>query len=88
MVIDVDPEGTLDSGLGVARRIPETGRIAVKVRAMPVFDLTLIPFLWSENPDAAIVDLIEAMEVDPKNHEMLQDARTLLPIGSLEVTAA
>ena len=42
MVIDIDPEGTLDPELGVAKRIPETGRLAVNVRAMPVLDLTVI----------------------------------------------
>ena len=40
MVIEVDPEGTLDPALGVTKRIPETGRMAIDVRAMPVFDLT------------------------------------------------
>ena len=44
MVIEIDPDGTLDPGLGVAKRIPETGRLAVEVREMPVFDLTVIPF--------------------------------------------
>ena len=48
MVVEVDPDGTLDAGLGVARRIPATGRAAVDVRDMPVFDLTLVPFLWTE----------------------------------------
>ena len=32
MVIEVDQDGTLDPALGVAGRIPETGRIAVEVR--------------------------------------------------------
>ena len=87
MVIEVDPEGTLDSALGVANRIPETGRLAVDVRAMPLFDLTLIPFVWSQTQDASIVDLIGAMAADPKNHEMLWDTRTLLPVGTLDVKA-
>ena len=88
MVIEVDPEGTLDEALGVAKRIPETGRLAVEVRAMPLFDLTVIPFIWSETPhDSSIVDLIEAMAADPEHHEMLADTRTLLPIGDLGVTA-
>ena len=38
VVIEIDPEGTLDPTLGVARRIPEEGRIGVEVRAMPLFD--------------------------------------------------
>ena len=49
MVIKVDPEGALDPALGVAKRIPETGRLAVGVRSVPLFDLTLIPFVW--DPD-------------------------------------
>ena len=87
MVIEVDPEGTLDEDLLVTKRIPETGRLALDVRAIAVFDLTVIPFVWSETHDSSIVDLVEAMAEDPGNHEMLEDTRTLLPIGDLEVTA-
>ena len=87
MVIEVDPEGILDPGLGVTKRIPEEGRLAVDVQTMPLFDLTLIPFLWSQDPDSSIVDLVEAMAEDAEGHEMLWQTRTLLPIGELEVTA-
>ena len=87
MVIEVDPDGTLDSGLGVAKRIPATGRLAVDVQAMPPFDLTLIPFVWTQTGDSSVADLIDAMEADPENHELLEEARTLLPISALEVTA-
>ena len=87
MVIEVDPEGILDPGLGVTKRIPEEGRLAVDVQTMPLFDLTLIPFLWSQDPDSSIMDLVEAMAEDAEGHEMLWHTRTLLPIGELEVTA-
>ncbi len=87
MVIEVDPEGMLDPGLGVKKRIPDEGRLAVDVRMMPRFDLTLIPFLWRQDPDASIVDLVEAMAEDAEGHEMLWHTRTLLPIGDLQVTA-
>ena len=87
MVIEVDPEGALDEALEVAKRIPETGRLAVEVRAMPLFDLTLIPFVWSQTQDSSIVDLIQAMAADPENHEMLNETRTLLPVGDLAVKA-
>ena len=87
MVIDVDPNGTLDPALGVGKRIPETGRQEVKVRAMPLFDLTLIPFIWSQTQDRSIVDVIDAMAEDPNNHELLSETRTLLPVGELSVTA-
>ena len=87
MVIGIDPEGTVVSGTGLARRIPETGRQAVEVRAMPRLDLTLIPFLWRSAPDRSIVELVNAMAKDPENHELLWATRTLLPIADLEVKA-
>ena len=87
MVIEIDPDGTLDPGLGVARRIPETGRTAVDARELPVFDLTVIPFLWSADPDSAVLEAVEGMAADPEGHELLWDTRTLLPIGDLEVEA-
>ena len=87
VVIEIDPDGTLDPGLGVARRIPETGRLPVDVREMPVLDLTVIPFLWSADPDSAILDQTAGMAADPHGHELLADARTLLPVGALDVTA-
>ena len=87
MVIEVDPDNTLNPALGVAKRIPATGRLAVDVRAMPLFDLTLIPFIWTESHDSSIVDLVKAMAADAESHEMLSDTRTLLPVGDLVVTA-
>ena len=87
MEIEVDPDGTLDPGLGVAKRVLETGRLAVDVEAMPLFDLTLIPFIWTATPDSSIVDLVVAMAADPEQHDILGDTRTLLPTSALAVTA-
>ena len=87
MVVEIDPDGTLDAGLGVARRIPENGRATVDVRAMPVFDLTVIPLLFTSNPSSAIVATVAAMAADPGSHELLRDTRTLLPVGGLKVVA-
>ena len=87
MVIEVDPGSTLNPELGVAKRIPATGRLAIDVQAMPVLDLTLIPFIWEQTQDSSVVDLIEAMAVDAENHELLEETRTLLPVGDVEVTA-
>ena len=87
MVIEIDPDGTLDPTLGVTKRIPETGRIAVEVREMPLFDLTVIPFLWSADPDLAVLEISRGMAGSADGHELLRDTRTLLPVGSLEVTA-
>ena len=87
MVVEIDPEGTLDPGLVTASRIPDTGRMAVDVREMPVMRLTVIPFLWSVDPHRGAVEAAEAMEADPEGHELLWKTRTLLPIGDFEVTA-
>ena len=86
MAVEIDPEGMLDEDLGVARRIPETGRLAVEVRAMPRFDITFVPFIWETNPDLSVVDLVDAMAADPEGHEMLRYVRALLPVGEISVT--
>ena len=87
MVIDVDPDGSLDPALGVAKRIPETGRAAVDVRVMPALDLTLIPLIWTHDPDSSVIATVAAMSEDPASHEMLSVARTLLPVEEIKVTA-
>ena len=87
MVIEVDPDGALDPSLGVDRRIPERGRLALDVAEMPPMDLTLIPFLWTGDPDSTIVGMVRAMAADPENHALLWDTRTLLPVNELRITA-
>ena len=85
MVIEVDPDGTLDPGLGIPNRIPEAGRMPVAVTDVPDFELTLIPFLWEENPDSAVLDITAGMASDPKGHPMLFETRTLLPVNRMDV---
>ena len=87
MVVEVDPEGTLDPALGVARRIPATGGLPVDVRALPPLELTVVPFLWAQAPDSSILDAVRGMAADPEGDALLADVRALLPVGALEVTA-
>ena len=87
MVIEVDPDGTLDPALGLPRRIPEEGRMAIDVQEVPVFDLTVIPFLWTPTPDSRVIGLAEGMAADPEEHELLQETLTLLPVAAIDVTA-
>ena len=86
-VVEVDPANELDPGLGVTRRIPETGRAKVRVEAMPTLDVTFVPFVWAAGPDSSIVDIAEAMAADPEGHELLWYTRTLLPVRHLDVKA-
>jgi len=87
VVIEPDPEGTLDPVLGVVRRIPAVGRMAVDVRAMPVFEVTLVPFLWEENPDSSIIETVAAMAANPEGHELFERTHLLLPISEIDATA-
>jgi Leucine-rich repeat (LRR) protein len=87
VVIEPDPDGTLDPALGVVRRIPATGRMAVDVRAMPAFEVTLVPFIWQENPDYSIIDIVAAMAIDPEGHELFERTHLLLPVSEIKATA-
>ena len=86
MVVEIDTTG-IDPGLGIAARIPETGRMAIDVREMPALDLTVIPFLWRDDPHWEVVETVEAMAADPQGHEMLRQIHDLLPVGEIRVTA-
>ena len=82
MVVEIDPDGTVAPELGVAQRIPETGRMAVDVRAMPDLELTLIPFLWSASPDSAILHITGDLSPgDP----LLREIRDLLPVAEIDL---
>ena len=83
MVIEIDPEGTLDPALGVTRRIPEDGRLPVRVATIPNLDFTLVPFLWSEDPDSAVLGLVAEMAENPESHEMLSLMRAVLPVSTI-----
>ena len=87
MVIEIDPDGVLPSGLGVAKRIPEEGRAPVLVKTVPPLDLTVVPFLFVRGPDSTIVEIALAMAAEEQEHEMLWDAYTQLPISEFNVTA-
>ncbi|MDE3256619.1 MAG: M66 family metalloprotease [Gemmatimonadota bacterium] len=87
MVVEVDPDGTLDPALGLPERIPEAGRLPIDVRKVPVFDLTVIPFLWTPDPDSIVIGIARAMAADPEGHELLQETLTLLPVAAIDVTA-
>ena len=87
MMIEVDPDDTLDPGLGITKRMPATGRLAVDVREMPDFRLTLVPFLHRAEPDSSILEITAGMASDPEAHPMFKDTRALLPIGDFDVTA-
>ncbi len=87
VVVEPDPDGTLDPALGVAPRMPATGRMAVAVHTMPAFNVTIVPMLWQPNPDSSVITLVNAMAADPENHEHFEHSHLFLPILGLGATA-
>ena len=87
VVVEIDPEGTLPRELGITKRIPETGRAPIDVRVMPLLDLTLLPVLWTEDPDSAVLTAVRGMADDPEGHELLRQTHTLLPVVDLRLSA-
>lgn len=84
MVVEIDPDGTLDPALGVARRIPGNGRTNVDVREMPVLPLTLIPLLYGPDPDSSILELVS--DEMTAEDTLLWAIRTLMPVRELDLT--
>ena len=82
LVVEIDPDGTLDPSLGIGKRIPATGRLALDVRRMPVFELTMIPFLWSEAPDQEIVEIANGLTTES---DLLWMTRDLLPVNDFKL---
>ena len=87
MVVEIDPEVTLDPALGIGRRLPAEGRTALDIRDPPTMELTVVPFLWTVNPDSSIIGTVRGMAADPEGHKLLRLSRVLLPTNNWSVTA-
>ncbi|MCY3772684.1 MAG: Ig-like domain-containing protein [Gemmatimonadetes bacterium] len=82
MVIEIDHGGIPDSASGVGRRQPSTGRLALEVTEVPPLDLTLVPFLWTSNPDRALADYAAGLSSDD---ELFRMTRETLPVGDFHL---
>ena len=83
MVVEIDPDRTLDAALGIGARLPATGRTAVNVRSVPPFDLTLVPFLWTEQPDSTVLTQVEGLTSES---DLFRLTRDILPVGDFSLT--
>ena len=82
MVVEIDPDQTLDSALDIGGRLPRTGRTTVDVRPMPPLELTLVPFLWNEAPDSTVLTATKDLTSDS---DLFQLTRDLLPVGGFRL---
>ncbi|MCY3808597.1 MAG: M66 family metalloprotease [Gemmatimonadetes bacterium] len=85
VVIEIDPDSTIDAEILVARRIPESGELDLQVEGVPGFELTAIPFLYTEDPDSSVIETVEDIADDEEDHELLHDTYDLLPIEEMSV---
>ena len=83
MVVEVDPDGTVDAALGVAKRIPAEGRATVEVREVPPLLLTLIPFVSTADNNREAEAFVTGATTES---ELFFETRTLLPVGAFEIT--
>ena len=83
MVVEIDPDGTLDPNLGVSKRIPESGRMTVDVRAVPPLLLTLIPMVWTGDNDREAATFVST--ADPED-DFFWQTRTYLPVADIAIT--
>ena len=82
-VIEIDPDETLGPSSGVAGRIPETGRMPLDVRQLPTLDLTLVPFLWADGPELAVLSVVDGLTPES---ELMRLTHDLLPVGDFRLT--
>ena len=82
LVVEVIPVGALDPESGIAIRVPEYGRMSVDVRRVPKFNLTLVPLLWTENPNHAVVTRTSALT---EEDDLFRFTRDLLPVNDFQL---
>ena len=82
MVVEIDPDGTLDPSLGIGGRIPEEGRLAIDVRRVPEFHVTAVPLLNAQNPDSSGFKATVGLTAE---HEVFYETRDWLPVADMEV---
>ncbi len=85
VVIEIDPDSTIDAEILTAKRIPESGELDLGVEGVPDFELTAIPFLYTEDPDSSVIETVEEMADDEEDHELLYYTYDLLPIEEVSV---
>ena len=85
VVIDIDPDSTIDADILTAKRIPESDELHLEVESVPDFEFTVIPFLYTEDPDSSVLDHVDEMESEEEEYKLLHDTYDLLPIEEMSV---
>ncbi len=75
----------VESSLPRRGRTDVLPRVSASLRRVPGFELTAIPFLYTEDPDSSVIETVEEMADDEEDHELLHDTYDLLPIEEMSV---
>ena len=82
LVVEIDPDGVLDPALGIGGRIPANGRMALDVRKMPAFHLTVVPMIAGGQPDPAWLATVNGLHTE---HEVFYETLDWLPVQGFEL---
>lgn len=82
LVVEVDPENTVGPDPGTAKRIPDTGRQAVDVRAVPALHVTYLPVVRPARESGEFLSRVEGLTEDDS---LFSGARQWLPAADLTV---
>ena len=80
MVVEIDPGDETGSAPGT--RLPPTGRTPIDVKDVPPLDLTLVPFLWEEDPDRSVLTQTEGLTAES---DLFWQTRDLLPVREFQL---
>ena len=80
LVVEIDPDGTLGGEVGIAKRIPESGRQAIDVRTVPPLHLTYLPVLRPGREEPGFLERIAEFTADDP---MFRQMRFWLPVAGL-----
>ncbi len=86
MVIDIDPDNVLGEIIDLPEdRLPMTGRMPIDVREVPSLELTLVPFLWTEEPELyeSVPAMVQGLTVDS---DLFRLTRDILPVNRFELS--
>ncbi len=83
LFVEMDPDGVVPLKPGSQPRIPAEGALELDVIELPVHFQTLVPVIGETDPREQI--RIWAQDLTPE-HEWLQFARSVLPIGDMHLT--
>ena len=82
MVVELDPEGVVPLAPGSRIRYPEEGSIELSVVEPPLFRQIFVPTIATQSPDESVYEWTEGL--NPESPQ-LRMARTILPVGAMEV---